>query len=96
MMKVTYQKRDGSILERYRNTTPPYRIGDYTSMGWKLLNIEYCYKDKLYTEIEYYKMIEKRKQNYLKKKQIKEIIVKYIISLLYYIIGLLIINLIIY
>ena len=58
-MKVTYQKRDGSILERYRNTTPPYRIGDYTSMGWKLLNIEYCYKDKLYTEIEYYKMIEK-------------------------------------
>lgn len=96
-MKVTYQKRDGSILERYRNTTPPYRIGDYTSMGWKLLNIEYCYKDKLYTEIEYYKMIEKRKQfNYLKRNQIKEIIVKYIISLLYYIIGLLIINLIIY
>lgn len=95
-MKVTYQKRDGSILERYRNTAPPYRIGDYTSMGWKLLNIEYCYKDKLYTEIEYYKMIEKRKQNYLKKKQIIEIIVKHIISLLYYIIGLLIINLIIY
>ena len=93
-MKVTYQKRDGSILERFRNTTPPYRIGEYTSMGWKLLNIEYQYKDKYYTQIDYYRMIEKRKQRYLKLKQIKEICIKNILSLLNIIIGLLIINLI--
>ena len=41
MIQITYQKKDGSIIQKYRNTSLPYKIGDTTSMNWKVLNIEY-------------------------------------------------------
>ena len=93
-MQVTYQKRDGSIMQRLRSTTPPYRIGDSTSMGWKVLNIEYEYKGKYYSEFEYYKMIEKNKQLFVKKKQIKSIVFRELKTLLYYFIVIIMYNLI--
>lgn len=37
-MQITYQKKDGSVMQRFRNTILPYKIGDTTSMGWKVLN----------------------------------------------------------
>lgn len=90
MIQITYQKRDGSIMQKLRNTTLPYKIGETTSMGWKVLNIEYEYKNKYYTFYEYNKLIHKSKQRYIRKKQIKEICLKKTITLLYYIIGIII------
>ena len=87
MIQITYQKRDGSIFQRFRNTTLPYKIGDETSMGWKVLNIEYEYNNKYYSYYQYNMLINKRKQRYLIKKRIKEICLKNIITLLYYILG---------
>lgn len=87
MIQITYQKRDGSIIQRFRKTTLPYKIGEETSMGWKVLNIEYEYNDKYYPYYEYNMLIHKRKQRYLIKKRIKEICLKNIITLLYYILG---------
>lgn len=93
-MQITYQKRDGSIFQRIRKTMIPYQIGDTTSMGWKVLNIEYRYKNNYYSYYEYSMLIYRQKQFYLKKQQIKKICKMCITSLLYYIIGLIIINLI--
>ncbi len=94
MMQITYQKQNGCVFQRFRNTILPYEIGDTTSMGWKVLNIEYEYKDKYYSKFEYDRLLYKNKQNYLRKKQLKELCIKYIKTLLYYIIMILIINLI--
>lgn len=69
-MQITYQKKDGSIIKKTRNTTLPYKIGETTSMGWKVLGVEYEYKNKFYSEYGYYKQIQKKKQKEEKKKQI--------------------------
>ena len=90
MIQITYQKRDGSIMQRIRNTMLPYKIGDTTSMGWKVLNIEYEYNNKYYTYYEYNKLIHKSKQRYMKRKQLEEFCLKKTITLLYYIIMILI------
>ena len=83
-MQITYQKRDGSIMQKLRNTMLPYKIGDTTSMGWKVLNIEYEYKDKFYPEYEYNMLVYKNKQKYLRKQQIKKLCLKETKTLLYY------------
>ena len=90
MIQITYQKRNGNILQRLRKTMLPYRIGDTTSMGWKVLNIEYEYNQKFYTYYEYNKLIHKKKQRYIKRKQFERICKK-TITLLYYIITIIII-----
>lgn len=77
-------------MQRLRNTMLPYKIGETTSMGWKVLNIEYEYKNKYYNYYEYNKLIHKSKQRYIKRKQLKEICLKQTITLLYYLIGFII------
>ena len=57
-------------MQRFRDTVLPYRIGDNTSMGWKVLNIEYEYKDEYYSEHDYYRLIQKNKEQIIKKNQI--------------------------
>ena len=91
-MQITYQKENGYIFQRLRNTALPYKIGDTTSMGWKVLNIEYEYKSKYYSEYEYHSLIHKNVQKQKRKKQIKEKCIKRLITLLNYIIWLLIID----
>ena len=70
-MQITYQKRNGCIIQRFRNTMLPYNNGDETSMGWKVLNIEYEYNGKYYPEYQYNMLIQKSKQRFIIKKQIK-------------------------
>lgn len=94
MLQITYQKRNGIVFKRLRDTTPPYKIGDNTSMGWKVLKIEYEYKGSFYPSYEYYKLIEKEKQKIKKKMQLKTLFKKGAITLLYYLIGLFFYNLI--
>ena len=85
-MQITYQKRDGSIITRYRNTALPYKIGDETSMGWKVLNIMYEYKNQYYTQYEYNRIMYNNKQKYIKKREVKEKVVSCVKSLLYFIV----------
>ncbi len=58
-MKITYKKRNGEIFTRIRNTYPPYRVGDITSMGWQVLDIKYRHKDKYYNYDEWSKLVDK-------------------------------------
>lgn len=92
-MQITYQKRDGSIMQRYRNTPLPYKIGDTTSMGWKVLRIEYEYNNKYYPEYKYHMLIHKDKQRYIQRKLAIELCIKEAKNLLYCIIAILIIYL---
>lgn len=91
-MQITYQKRDGSIIQRLRNTPLPYKVGDTTSMNWKVLNIEYEYNDKYYSECEYNKLMQRNKQLILKKREIVETLTKEVKTFLYYLIALIIIK----
>ena len=90
MMQITYQKRDGTTMKRLRNTMLPYSVGDTTSMGWKVINIEYEYKNKYYPEYEFRNLIYQSKKKLIRKQQIKEQIMIKTKSLLYNFIMLLI------
>lgn len=92
-MQITYQKNNGCIIQRQRNTPLQYKIGDITSMGWKVLNIEYEYNNKFYTEYNYNKLLNKDKQASIKKKQAIELCTREFKTFLYYFIAVLLINL---
>lgn len=91
-MQITYQKQNGCIIYRLRSTILPYKIGEITSMGWKVLNIEYQYKDKFYSLYEYNKLLHKENQNYIKKKKTKEFCMNEFKTFVYYFIVVLLIN----
>lgn len=91
-MQITYQKKDGCIIQRLRNTMLPYKIGDTTSMGWKVLNIEYEYNNKYYSENEFNKLIHKCKQDSLKKRHTIELCMGEFKKFMYYFIAAVIIN----
>lgn len=92
-MQITYQKKDGCIFQRYRNTMIPYKIGDTTSMGWKVLNIEYEYNNKYYSEQEYYSLIHKNKQTRIKKREKIELWMNEFKKFMYYFIAAMLVNL---
>lgn len=61
MYQITYQKRNGEVFYRIRNTIPG-AIGDETSMGWIILDIKYLFKKDYYSFVEYKQLM--RKQRY--------------------------------
>lgn len=73
MIQMIYQKANGEIIERIRSTYSPYRIGDRTSMGWRVLSIKYFYKGKYYDRVDFDKLVDRdwnkhKKINLIKKK----------------------------
>ena len=86
-MQITYQKNDGCIFQKYRNTVLPYKIGERTSMGWIVLNIKYEYEGNYYSENEYYALIKNKKQKTIKKKQKKQLYMNELKKFTYYFIA---------
>lgn len=74
MYLVIYQKNNGDIIERIRNTKPEIEIGKETSMGWLIKDIKYQYKNNYYSYIDYKRLV--RNQN--KRNHIKINIIKFI------------------
>ena len=83
MIMVTYQKANGQIIQRVRNTLCPYRVGDKTSMGWTVLEILYNYKGKYYTKNVYDKFINEYTFKYQRELKIKSTIYKIYKELIY-------------
>lgn len=52
--KIIYQKENGEIIERERNTLPLQTIGETTSMGWKIIDIFNGFQNKWYSSDNYY------------------------------------------
>ena len=92
-MQITYQKSNGCIIKRLRSTPLGCKIGDTTSMGWKVLNIEYQYKNKYYPEYKYNMLILKNKQAFIKKKEIRELCIRELRTLLYCLISIILLKL---
>ena len=70
----------------------PYKIGEITSMGWKVLNIEYEYNNKYYSKYDYNKIIYNNKQKSNKRKRVIELCVKEIKNFLYCILAVVVIS----
>lgn len=70
----------------------PYKIGEITSMGWKVLNIEYEYKNKFYSKYEYETLIKKEKQTSIKKQQTIESFTKKVKTFIYYFVAAIIVS----
>lgn len=75
---ITYQKSNGEIFIRpyqYTSIGKAKRVGDETSMGWKILDIHYKYNDNYYCYEDFVKIFHKE----IKEKQNKKLI-KYLIK----------------
>lgn len=92
-MQITYQKENGCIFKRLRNTPLPYKVGEMTSMGWKVLNIEFEYKNKFYPEYQYNILIQKDRQAFIKRKQTRELYTREFKAFIYCFISILLLNL---
>lgn len=58
MIRITYQKRNGDIIKREVSCITTHKIGETTSMGWKILNIQYKYNGKWYSSSDYDKKVD--------------------------------------
>ena len=72
---ITYKKSNGDILIRPRLTDGGLKIGQETSMGWKVLNIHYEFQGNYYTQTDYLKMLLHR-HKVTRKERVMEYIVK--------------------
>lgn len=77
MYKIVYKKVNGDIIERIRNTMPSHAIGEYTSMGWLILDIQYFIGNNYYDYFTYKKILNKRIKKYHIIKNIKSSVKKY-------------------
>lgn len=60
MIRVTYTKKDGEMIQRTIGGYSPYRIGDVNSYGWKVTDIKYLYEKKWLSGREYDRIMNKR------------------------------------
>lgn len=59
---ITYQKANGDIFYRPSQSTYGRKVGDETSMGWKVLDIHYKYGNNYYCYEDFYKILRKNKE----------------------------------
>ena len=83
MYLIFYQKRNGDVICRIRNTMPQYGIGKETSMGWKIVDIKQRFKSSYYSFTEYNKLEKNRRKRYQFIKVLKKYFNKYIYQLLF-------------
>ena len=77
MYLIEYQKANGDILYRTRNTLPNSRIGEKTSMGWLVKDIKYKFNNKYYSASDYHRLQSKLKSILKTKRIIYRFIKKY-------------------
>ena len=57
---VIYQKSSGELIYRTRTSRPNYKVGDRTSMGWKVIDIKNLYKGNIITSYTYRKQLARK------------------------------------
>ena len=64
MYLIFYQKRNGEVICRVRDTIPHYSIGKETSMGWKIIDIKQKFKSSYYSFAECRRLEKRRRKQY--------------------------------
>lgn len=82
MYLIFYQKRNGDVICRIRNTMPQHGIGKETSMGWKIIDIKQRFKSSYYSFSEYNKKKDSRKKQYNFIRFMKKCFNKYVLFIL--------------
>ena len=54
---IIYLKRDNTTIFRLRHTLETKKIGETTSMGWTILDIQYYRDGHFYSQSNYYKLL---------------------------------------
>ena len=63
---ITYQNNKLDLKHRYlKNYNYSIKVGDITSMGWYVLDIQLLYNGRFYTEKEYSKICNNLKKPFL-------------------------------
>ena len=62
---VIYQKNNNDLIYRANKTRPAYNIGDKTSMGWKVIDIQRLHNGKCYSMNEFDKKLSVKHPHYL-------------------------------
>lgn len=75
---IIYQKNNGKIFVRTYNQDHGKKIGDETSMGWKVLNVLYEYDGNYYQYHKYIRIIRERLEKQSNKKAIRKAIKKHV------------------
>ena len=57
---VIYQKSSGELIYRTRTSRPNYKVGDRTSMGWKVIDIKNMYKGNILKSYDYREQIARK------------------------------------
>jgi hypothetical protein len=66
---IVYQKLNGDVIFRPVKNFPLVKIGDKTSMGWKVLDIQYFCNNRFYSYSKFNKLLKKYDED--KKKRIQ-------------------------
>ena len=83
MYLIFYQKRNGDVICRIRNTMPQYGIGKETSMGWTIIDIKQKFKNSYYSFPEYRRLENNRRKKYNLIKILKKCFNKYVTQLFF-------------
>ena len=76
---ITYQKENGDILIRPCMSTYGRKVGDTTSMGWKVIDIHYKHNDNYYCYEDFMRIFRYGIEKEIKEKRSKKLI-KYAIK----------------
>lgn len=72
---ITYQKSNGEIFIRPYNSSQRFkRVGDETSMGWKILDIHYKHGDNYYCYEDFMRIFRNEFEKELKENKKKKLI----------------------
>lgn len=58
---VVYRKSNGDIIYRARTSKPQYSTGQYTPMGWQVLDIKRLHKGRSLSYDEYDNLLNKKR-----------------------------------
>lgn len=92
MYLISYQKRNGEVFCRIRNTIPECGLGHETSMGWLVIDIKYYFKNGFYSLRDY----QIKRDYYFKRKHlsrnIRQFFIHYGTTILLFIILIILIK----
>lgn len=59
-MLLTYQKKNGDLVEKIVNVSTQFKMGDHNGFGWKLIDKKFYYKKNVWLpEQEYDRLVER-------------------------------------